>query len=474
MTPRAETATQPGPVPAIILAGTHSGSGKTTLTLAILAALTRRGLNVQAFKVGPDFIDPGHHARVTGRTGRNLDTWMLDPQALSRSYQAATSGADLALIEGVMGLYDGRTGIDESGSTADLARFWNLPVALVVDARGIARSLAAVVLGFVTFDPSVSIVGVIANRVGSHRHYAEYLIPGLRSRLPRIAPLGYLPRDDRLTIPSRHLGLLTADEFAVDDSFCNTLADAAEATVDLDHLIALAKPPKLAPVPVAVEPPNIPPGRLVRVALARDPAFCFYYEDNLDRLRTAGAEIIPFSPVNDPALPESTDFLYLGGGYPEVFAARLAANRSMRAAIRQFHADGGPILAECGGLMACAEVLVDAQGNAHDLWGLIPARVTMRNRFQALGYVTVRTDLATRLGPIGATIRGHEFHYSALEPTAPLPFATTLQRTGKADAPDGIAIGGLLAGYAHLHFGSRPDVAASLLAGLGVGQSEKT
>ncbi|MCA1684696.1 MAG: cobyrinate a,c-diamide synthase [Planctomycetia bacterium] len=425
------------PVPAVVIAGTHSGSGKTTVTLAVMAAMVRRGLKVQGFKVGPDFIDPGHHAGVTGRSGRNLDTWLMDLAALSRTYRAATAGADVAVIEGVMGLFDGRSGLDESGSTADLARAWGVPVVLVVDAKGAAKSVAAVALGFATFDPAVRVVGVVANQVGSHRHYAEYLAPGLRSRLPDVAPLGYLGRDDRLSIPSRHLGLLTSEEFSPGSRFRDALADAVEATLDLDRLLALARPPTLGGAGVAERVAN-PLSRSVRVALARDPAFCFYYEDNLDLLRAAGAEVVPFSPLDDPGLPDGTGLVYLGGGYPEVFAARLAANLGMR----EFR---------------------DASGQEHRLWGLIPAGVLMQARFAALGYVTVSTDVGTRLGPPGTRVRGHEFHYSTLEPFAPLPYATTLQRPDRPERPDAVQIGGLLAGYAHMHFGSNPGVADSLL-----------
>ncbi len=451
------------PVPAIVIGGTHSGSGKTTVTLALMAALVRRGRTVQGFKVGPDFIDPGHHATITGRSGRNLDTWMMDAATLSRSYRAATAGADIAVIEGVMGLFDGRGGLDgdESGSTADLARLWDLPVVLVVDAKGSARSIGAVVLGFAAFDPSVRLAGVVANRVGSPRHYSEYLAPSLRSRVADVAALGYLGRDEQLAIPSRHLGLVTPEEFAPGARFWEALADAAEATIDLDRLISLASAPALAEA--RPEARVLPPGRPVRVALARDAAFCFYYEDNLDLLRQAGAEIVPFSPLDDPGLPEGAELVYLGGGYPEAFASRLAANEPMRHAIRRFHSDGGTILAECGGLMACADLICDTSGQAHPLWGLIPARIVMHDRFAALGYVTVATERETPLGPVGTQVRGHEFHYSTLEPLAPLTFATTLQRPDAPGQPDGIQIGGLLAGYAHMHFGSNPAVAWSLL-----------
>jgi cobyrinic acid a,c-diamide synthase len=448
-------------VPAVVIAGTHSGAGKTTVTLAIMTALVRRGLRVQGFKVGPDFIDAGHHARVTGRSARNLDTWLLAPDALSATYRRATAGADLAVIEGVMGLFDGRGGRDEAGSTADLARRFEVPVVLVVDARGLSRSIAATMLGFVSFDPSVRVAGVVANRVGSHRHYQDYLTPALIERLPEVAALGYVARDRRLAIPSRHLGLLTSDEHAVGAEFWDALADAAEASLDLDRLIALARPPRLEePTPVMEA---AAPRRRVRVALARDPAFCFSSEDNLDLLHAEGAEIIAFSPLSDPALPDGVELVYLGGGYPEVFAARLAANEPMRCALRRFHAEGGAILAECGGLMACAEVLRDADGHEQAMWGLIPARVVMHDRFAALGYVTVSTDRPTRLGPVGTLIRGHEFHYSTLEPLAPLTHTTTLLRSDRPGKPDGIQVGGLLAGYAHMHFGSNPAVARSLL-----------
>jgi cobyrinic acid a,c-diamide synthase len=450
------------PVPALIIAGTHSGSGKTTATLAVLAALGRRGLRVQGFKVGPDFIDPGHHAAVTGRPGRNLDTWLLDGPALAATFRRGADGADLAIVEGVMGLFDGRGALDEAGSTADLARAWGLPVVLVVDARGIARSIAPLVRGFATFDEAVRVAGVVANRVGSRRHYADYLEPSLRASVPSVAPLGYLPRDEGLAIPSRHLGLVTPDEFAPGRAFWDRLADAAEASVDLDRLLALARPPDLPPIGTG---PDVAPAPVARrrVALARDPAFCFYYEDNLDLLRASGAEIVPFSPLDDVGLPDRADLLYLGGGYPEVFAARLASNAPMRAAIRDYRARGGTILAECGGLMACCEALVDASRAEYPMWGLVPARVVMRTRFAALGYVTVATDRPTPLGPAGTLVRGHEFHYSTLEPLAPLPYAARLLRPDRDPRPDVIQVGRLLAGYAHMHFGSNPDVPRHLL-----------
>jgi len=447
------------PIPSLIIAGTHSGSGKTTATLAIMAALVRRGLVVQGFKVGPDFIDPGHQSAMTGRASRNLDTWLLGPEALGETFRRGARGADLAVIEGVMGLFDGRGATDESGSTADLARRFRLSVVLVVDAKGLARSIAPLVRGFAGFDPGVRVAGVIANRVGSPRHYRTYLAPALAQSCPGVQSLGYLTRSEGLAIPSRHLGLRTADDSPGGPEFASALADAAEASIDLDRLVGLARLPDL-PEP---RPEPGPSPKHARVAWARDPAFCFYYEDNLDLLRASGGEVVPFSPLADESLPEGTDVLYLGGGYPELFAARLAANRAMRGSIRRFHAGGGTILAECGGLMACSRTLVDGSGRSFPMWDLIPARVVIRPRFAALGYVTVVADGPTHYGPAGTSLRGHEFHYSSLEPLGPLDYATSLHRPDEGSRPDGIRSGGLLAGYAHVHFGSNPGAARHLL-----------
>ncbi len=448
-------------VPAILIAGTHSGCGKTTATLAVLAALVRRGLRVQGFKVGPDFIDPGHHARITGRPGRNLDTWLLGPDALADVYRRGADGADIAVIEGVMGLFDGRGPLDESGSGADLARRWDLPVVLVVDAKGLARSIAPMVRGFAEFDPSVRVVAAVANRVGGAKHHDEYLAPALRVSCG-VESLGYLTRDPAIAIPSRHLGLVMAGEVDESGEPINRLADSAEEGLDLDRLMALAAPPRLPPPRPTSG--TILDGRRVRLALARDRAFGFYYEDNLDLLRQVGAEILPFSPLEDDRLPVGTEFLYLGGGYPELHARQIAENDPMRAAIRRFHSEGGPILAECGGLMACCRSLRDLSGREFPMWDLIPARVAMQERFAALGYVTARGDRETLLGPEGTEVRGHEFHYSTFEPLGPIPYATRLFRPDREPRPDGIQVGGLLAGYAHLHFGSNAVAVGSLLA----------
>jgi cobyrinic acid a,c-diamide synthase len=448
-----------------VIAGTHSGAGKSTLALALMAALRRRGLVVQPFKVGPDFIDPGHHTAVCGRVSRNLDTWMLTEEQVRRTFHQATADADVAIIEGVMGLFDGRSADDPRGSTAHVARLLGVPVVLVVDAEAMAASVAALVKGFAEFDPAVQLAGVICNRVAGSRHYA-YLEPAIR-KATEVVPLGWLPRRSDWGIPERHLGLTTAEEHRPGTSFWESIADALAQTVDLDRLLEIAQPlsgrrepPEAASTQGAHAPRS---ASKVRVAVARDVAFCFYYAENLELLVAAGATIIPFSPLTEAALPDDIRFLYLGGGYPELHAQALAGNRSMRDSIRNFHAQGGAIYAECGGLMYACRELVDAAGQAHPMLDLLPARTVMQSRRAALGYITLRTTAVSPLGPAGITARGHEFHYSRLEPLGPLTYAGLLERDGEAPRPDGLVSGRLWAGYAHLHFGSNPALAAVLL-----------
>lgn len=442
----------------LVIAGTHSGVGKTTVALGLMAALRQRGLCVQPFKVGPDFIDPGHHTAICGRRSRNLDTWMLSQDRVAATFARAVQGADIAVIEGVMGLFDGCGPEDPRGSTADVACLLNAPVVLVVDGAAVAGSIAAIVKGFREFDSSVRVAGVICNRLAGARHY-EYLEPAIR-RHTDVVPLGWLPRKAEWAIPERHLGLVTAEDFASAQDRLHQLGRTLGETVDVDRLLAISE----SPFPT-VEVPAAPavPKRCRRVAVARDAAFCFYYPENLELLEAAGGEIVPFSPLTDRALPEGTDLLYLGGGYPELRAETLAENDSLRQAIRRFHQQGGTIYAECGGLMYACRELVDASGRVFPMLDLLPVRTVMQTRLAALGYVTLRTTRPTPLGPAGMLARGHEFHYSRSEILGPVVYGSELDQGRGAPRPDGFLSGNLLAGYAHLHFGSNPEMAARLL-----------
>jgi cobyrinic acid a,c-diamide synthase len=448
----------------LIVAGTHSGAGKTTVAIALMAALRQRGLRVQPFKVGPDFIDPGHHTVVCGRESRNLDTWMLSPSEVLSTYHRASADADVAVIEGVMGLFDGRGPDDPRGSTADVARLLGAPVLLVVDAAGSAGSVAAVVKGFSEFDPAVHVVGVICNRVAGPGHY-QYLEPAIRKHT-RVAPLGWLPRRPEWHVTERHLGLTVAEDIDDGAGRWKQLGRAFVETVDLDRLLNLcqASGGREPPVGVQEQKADTPrsPARH-RVAVARDRAFCFYYPENLEWLEAAGGAIVPFSPLADAALPPNIRLLYLGGGYPELHAETLAANQRVRESIRRFHAGGGTIYAECGGLMFTCRELVDMSGRSFPMLDLLPARTVMQPRRAALGYVTLRSTRDSPLGPAGTVARGHEFHYSRLEPLGALTYAAELDPGRGEPRPDGLMCGKLWAGYAHLHFGSNPAIATALL-----------
>lgn len=435
----------------LTIAAPSSGCGKTTLTLALLAALRRRGVMVAPFKVGPDFIDPGHHARACGRISRNLDGWMCGEQWVRNTFAQGCIGAKLALIEGVMGLFDGAAGDSEVGSSAEVAKWLGSPVLLVIDARAQARSAAAVLQGFVQFDPQLRIAGVIFNRVGSPGHAAM-----LREAVASVAGLppvlGCLPRSEELALPERHLGLVTAEDAGRDQGYFTALADWVEAHVDLEALLAVSGQ---APLPEPAVSCSPIPGPPVRIAVARDAAFCFYYPDNLELLEAAGAQLVFFSPLEDEQLPAGIDGLYLGGGYPELHAARLAANAGLRQQIRAEAAAGLPVYAECGGFMYLSETIDELP-----MVGVFPARARMLPQRRALGYREVTLSADSPLGPAGTRARGHEFHYSELELPDSIPRCYRLsRRQGEAAGAEGYRLGNVLGSYIHLHFGSNPQLA---------------
>ncbi len=448
----------------IMLAGVSSGVGKTTLTAGLLASFRRRGLDVRPFKAGPDYLDPTYHALAAGRPAQNLDTWLTPHDRLRAAFAAATAGGDLAIVEGVMGLYDGVEYLGEAGSSAELAKLLGLPTILVVDVRAQARSAAATVLGFQRLDPAVPLVGVIVNRVGGAAHRA-----GVKEAIEAVTGLPVLGGLPRLpdAIPERHLGLVHAGEAgAAAEGRIAAIADAVEDACDLDAILALAR--GAAPLGPGVAPPPLvaPPGPSPTIAYARDEAFSFYYGENLDLLRRAGAEVVPFSPLRDAALPPGTAALYLGGGYPELHAARLAANAPMLAAIRAALAAGLPCYAECGGLMYLTAGLTDRDGEEHALVGALPGRAIMRAQRSHLGYVTIRALVDTPLLRAGEALRGHEFHYSTWEDVpVDLPHAYAAQsRRGGAERLEGYASANLLASYVHLHFWSEPALAGRFVA----------
>ena len=446
---------------ALVVAGPASGVGKTTVALGLMAAFRRRGLTVQGFKCGPDFIDTGHHTHVCGRSSRNLDAWMLSPEVNLRIFAAHAATADISIIEGVMGLFDGARDSGE-GSTAAMARALDVPVLLVVDASKMAASAAAVVHGFQTFDPALRVAGVVFNRIAGEGHYEL-----LRDALAHAGcppTLGYLPRNAVLRIPERHLGLFTAEDAALAPSVVQELEELIEAHVDLTRLLEIAT--RRSPIPVDASSGLGLDERApdVRVAVARDRAFCFYYEDNLDALRAAGADLVEFSPLTDRALPAGTSAVYIGGGFPELAAAELAANHEMRAALAEFASHGGPVYAECGGLMYLGRAIRSQHGSEVPMVGALPFTTTMTDGLVRFGYTEVRFTRDCLLGPAGTLARGHSFHYSTLAARSDLPCAYHVRWTlsGREDT-EGYVAKNVLASYVHLHFLSQPTLARSLV-----------
>jgi cobyrinic acid a,c-diamide synthase len=445
-----------------VIAGTASGCGKTTVTLGLLSALRKKGLTVQPFKAGPDFIDSGLHRIAAGLTSRNLDLWMCGDAYVRDCFHRHGSKADIAVVEGVMGLYDGPL------STARLSHVLGIPVILVVDAYGMAESAGALIKGFRQWGSElpghgIEIKGVIFNRVASSRHY-ERLTHGVGE----VNLLGYVPRDVHFEIPHRHLGLMVAEEEPVSPTALDRLTEAVIACVDIDGLVTLSTSTGPHFPPPAGETPG---GEHVlapcRVAVASDRAFCFYYQDNIDLIREAGAEILRFSPLADGSLPTRIDAVYIGGGYPELYAGALSQNASMKRAIREWAASGGPLYAECGGLMYLSRSIRDFDNHVFEMAGVFPFEVAMGRERAHLGYreVLLREDCI--LGQAGQSVRGHEFRYSDIvEGRCSRPdkqvYAVT-DGSGKSRAAEGYCYKNTLGSYIHVHFGSNRTVSRSFI-----------
>jgi cobyrinic acid a,c-diamide synthase len=479
-------------IPRVVIAGTSSGAGKTTVACGLIGALRVRGTRVQGFKVGPDYIDPSHHALASGRPGRNLDAFLSGPELIAPLVRHGSRGAEIAVIEGVMGMFDGASGRGELASTAQVAKLLQAPVLLVLDASAMARSAAAIVHGYRTFDPDVNVAGVIFNRVGSD-HHEQLLREAIDDLGPPTPPvLGALRRDERIATPERHLGLVPAGEREpAARAALEALAEAMGRYTDLEAIERVARgAPELAGASWSPWPADAPgagvsgagaPGagapeaeapthaEGARIALAAGPAFSFHYEENLELLRAAGAELAPFDPLSDEALPEDASALLLAGGFPEVYGAELEANAGLRAQVAAFAASGRPVLAECGGLLYLAREL-----DGREMCGALPLRARMSERL-TLGYRDAVAASATPWLDAGERVRGHEFHYTQVEPTgavangAPdaaagagsspgLAPAWTLSARGNERA-EGYAGGGIQASYLHVHWAAHPQLA---------------
>lgn len=443
-------------IPRLVIAGTQSGVGKTSITLGLVAAFKRRGLRVQTFKVGPDYLDPTYLALASGRSCYTLDGWMTRRDYIGDLFARASADADLAIVEGVMGLFDGADPTGLSGSTAEIAQWLDAPVLLVANAHGAGRSFAAAVHGFATFAPEIRVAGVIANRCGSERHVQGLDLSLSGASLPPL--VGAVRRGALPELPSRHLGLVSADEKAFSKAALDQLADGVEAGVSLDRVLQIARGASPLSLGVAALAPLVGVEK-VRLGIARDEAFHFYYPDNLEALERAGCELVPFSPLHDGALPENLDGLYIGGGYPEEHAQSLSANHAMLESIRRFAQSNRLIYAECGGLMVVSQGIETLDGARHPMLGLIPAWTRMCPRRKSLGYVEVTLTRESLWGNTGDVLRGHEFHYSeltSLPANCETAYQVCYRRSGQPVA-EGFQCGSVLASYAHLHFASRPE-----------------
>lgn len=444
--------------PRLLIAGTSSGVGKTTFTLGLCAALRRRGLQVRVFKCGPDYLDPTYHRVASGHPVHNLDSWLMDGPALRDTFQR--NAGELSLIEGVMGLFDGASPTALTGSSAEIAGLLAAPIALVCDAAGMARSVAALAHGFASFEPSVRVDAIVCNRAGSRGHLA-LLQQALAERGSGPRFCGGLCKNAAPSFPERHLGLRTARELDLGPALA-AWAEHVEQSCDVDALLALAAsaPDLEATAPAAPGPTS---GRRCRIGVADDAAFHFYYDANLHLLERAGATLVRFSPLADVTCGD-LDGVYIGGGYPELYARELADNHSMLESLRALAHAGKPIYAECGGLMYLSRAIVTLSGDAHDMLGLVGGRAVMAERLQALGYVEVETREETPLGPAGTRFRGHQFRYSRLEGAGPGErYALSLARTG-ARLTEGYGEGNVLGSYVHAHWGSTPEIPTRFVA----------
>lgn len=461
-------------IPRIVIAGTQSGVGKTTTSLAVMAGFKNLGYKVQAFKVGPDYIDPSYHEVVTGVPSHNLDAWMMGEQAVRWVFQENTKNCDIAIIEGVMGLFDGASGKNEEGSTAQIAKMLNASVVLVLDARSMARSAAAMVLGYKNFDPNLTIAGVILNRVASSGHF-EILREAIECSTD-VPVLGAIFREQQIQIPERYLGLKTASENQEFQSCLKVLAEAIQPNSSLNRPgIDLLKMAEIAcAAPMSQESMNVLHPffsrnseaeflKPLRIGIARDQAFSFYYQANLDFLKSLGADLVPFSPLDDECLPDALAGIYFGGGFPEIHAEALQVNEKMKREVLSFIQNGFPVYAECGGLMYLTEAIERKGGQVFKMVGALPDKVKMAEKLQNFGYAEATLTKDCFLGKKGDSFRGHEFHYSQWSPEPSSFIHDVKGKRGNPNRMEGYLADRLLASYIHCHFLSYPERAVAFV-----------
>jgi cobyrinic acid a,c-diamide synthase len=444
-------------IPRIVIGGTHSGVGKTSVAIGIMGALARKGRRVQGFKIGPDFLDTSFHTAVTGRPSRNLDSWMMPRARIPSLFASGCQGADIAVIEGVMGVFDGIAGKSEVASTSEVAKMLKAPVLLVIDAYGLAGSAAALVLGYKNLDPMLRLSGVILNRVAGDAH-AKMCSEAI-ARHSKVPVLGAIPVSQDVRLPERHLGLVPASEMK-DGKALDAMIDQAEVHLDLDRVEQLAQTASQIPAPERRTTQHKIPHDKTTIAIAKDRAFNFYYQENLDRLAEAGACIEFFSTLNDHVVPESASGLYIGGGYPEVYAKALSENSPMLESISKLAMDGMPIYGECGGLMYLTKSIQDVEGAEHKTVGLLDAKTSMVRRL-TLSYTLAKSMRPNILTNAGSIVRGHEFHFSVVRDVPhDAEFAYKLKRgIGVGDGRDGWTCYSTLASYMHTNFASNDRMA---------------
>ena len=446
-------------IPRLVIAAPASGSGKTTVATGLMAALAARGLAVSPHKVGPDYIDPGYHSLAAGRPGRNLDAYMCGPGRVAPLFLHGAAGADIAVVEGVMGLFDGASGQGELASTAHVAKLLRAPVVLVVDASSQSRSVAALVHGFASWDPEVRLAGVILNRVASDRH--EDLLREALEEGSGVPVLGSVRRSAAVATPSRHLGLIPAVERSAEAlRAVRDMGELIAASVDLDALLALARTAPPLPDTAWDAAAEVTPvtGPRPRVALAAGAAFSFSYAENAELLTAAGAEVAPFDPLHAGDLPAGTTALVIGGGFPEMYVSELSGNSALRRAIRELARSGAPVAAECAGLLYLGQEL-----DGLPMCGVLDTRARMTERL-TLGYREAVALHDSPLAPTGTRVRGHEFHRTVCEPGAGERPAWGW-RTPAGPRTEGFAAGNVHASYLHLHWAGAPQLAEHLVAG---------